>query len=152
MDGRAATRYDDDFYAWTQEQAAALRQAAHAPVNVPIDWAHLAEEVEDLGNSQRFAVESHMERVIEHLLKLQHSPASDPRADWEASVDTHRTEAARRLTPSIRRHVEATLAERYRIGRRHALRGLARDGVTTLPEECPYSLDQVLDPDWWPTI
>ena len=34
--------YEDDFYAWTQVQAAKLRQAADARVNLDLDFANLA--------------------------------------------------------------------------------------------------------------
>jgi len=40
--------YDDDFYLWTQEQAAALREADAARLNAPLDWENLAEEIESL--------------------------------------------------------------------------------------------------------
>jgi hypothetical protein len=46
--------------------------------NGPLDLVHLAEEVEDLGSEQRWAVESQLERIIEHLLKLEHSPSGSP--------------------------------------------------------------------------
>jgi hypothetical protein len=33
------------------------------------------------------------------------------------------------------------------------MEGLEQDGVPAdlLPPDCPYSLDQLLDEDWWPT-
>ena len=45
--------YDEDFVAWTQQQAKALRAAAGSRTNQPLDWENLAEEVEDLGKSVR---------------------------------------------------------------------------------------------------
>ena len=57
--------YDTDFYAWTQTQAAALR----AKESKILDWDHLAEEIESLGNEQAHAVESHLVIVLAHLLK-----------------------------------------------------------------------------------
>lgn len=47
MAERAA--YDDDFYNWTQEQAALLRNLPRA-VALPnaIDLAHIAKEIEDM--------------------------------------------------------------------------------------------------------
>ena len=43
--GRAL--YDDDFYAWTQEQAKLLRQGSAASNRLDFDL--IAEEIEDLG-------------------------------------------------------------------------------------------------------
>jgi hypothetical protein len=44
--------YDQDLYAWTQEQAALLREGAWHE----LDLAHLIEEIEDVGHSQRDAL------------------------------------------------------------------------------------------------
>ena len=65
-------------YAWTQNQAAALRRLAKERWNGPLDLAHLAEEVEDSGNEVRNVVRSHLRRLIEHCLKLEHAKATDP--------------------------------------------------------------------------
>jgi hypothetical protein len=32
--------YERDFFAWTQDQAAAVRRARQERINAPIDWAH----------------------------------------------------------------------------------------------------------------
>jgi hypothetical protein len=47
----ASGLYDQDFFLWTQEQAAALRRAKDS--NLPLDWENLAEEIECLGKSDR---------------------------------------------------------------------------------------------------
>jgi len=65
-------RYEEDFYAWTQYQAKVLRTLRTRDNR--FDREHVAEEIEDLGKSERDAVESQITRVIEHFLKLAHSP------------------------------------------------------------------------------
>ena len=67
--------YENDFYAWTQLQAKELRRFARTRPNLPLDLAHLAEEIADLGTERRNAVRSWTARVIEDLLLLEHSPA-----------------------------------------------------------------------------
>ena len=84
--------YDQDFLAWTQEQAALLRQAAASRVNAPIDWEHVAEEIEDLGKRERHELKSRLRTIVEHLLKLQHSPSEAPRPDWIGTVLRSRLE------------------------------------------------------------
>ncbi len=69
--------YDQDLVLWSEEQARALRAAADAGWNAPIDWENVAEEIESLGRSERHALASHIALVIEHLLKLQLSPARE---------------------------------------------------------------------------
>ena len=71
MATKAAELYDEDFYAWTQQQAQALR--THFKGDNRLDVEHLAEEVEDLGKSELHAVESFIEHIIAHLLKLDYS-------------------------------------------------------------------------------
>ncbi len=61
--------YDEDFYAWTQEQAELLRRGP-AGAN-RLDAELVAEEIEDLGRSELHAAQSLCEHVIEHLLKLE---------------------------------------------------------------------------------
>lgn len=78
--------YDEDYYAWTQAQAAELRRMLQRKIGTALDLAHLAEEVEDLGHSERDAVRSQVRRIIEHLLKLEHSPASKPRDGWKDTI------------------------------------------------------------------
>ncbi|CAO3399997.1 DUF29 domain-containing protein [Azospirillum palustre] len=150
MDSRIG--YDTDFLAWTEEQARLLREASRERINTPIDWENVAEEIESMGRSELRAVESALVRVIEHLLKLEHSPAADPRGDWKVSVLEHRDRVARDLSasPSLRGRIDT--ADIYKSGRKIAALGLERDGMrlNDLPPDCPYSLDQLLDEDWWP--
>ncbi|HKM62512.1 MAG TPA: DUF29 domain-containing protein [Acidisphaera sp.] len=103
--------YDQDFLAWTQEQAARLRQAAASRVNAPIDWEHVAEEIEDLGKAQRHELKSRLRTIVEHLLKLQHSPSQAPRPDWIGTVLRSRLEVQDIFddSPSLKPHVPALL-------------------------------------------
>lgn len=151
MDSRIG--YDTDFLAWTEEQARLLREAARERINTPIDWENVAEEIESMGRSELRAVESALVRVIEHLLKLEYSPADEPRGDWKVSVLEHRDRVARDLSasPSLRGRIDT--ADIYKSGRKIAALGLERDGLhlRDLPPDCPFSLNQLLDEDWWPT-
>lgn len=150
----AAELYDEDFYAWTQSQAAAMRAMAKERWNGPLDLENLSEEVEDLGRAARNACLSQTERLIQHLLKLEFSPAEAPRRQWQLSCHDARRELHRQLTPTIRRIVEAELPELGRAARRAAALELAdQDGETvadSLPEQPGYTLEQLLDEEWWP--
>ena len=66
-----ATRYDTDFFLWTQVQAAALRDGKAQE----LDWANLAEEIESLGKSDRRALGSRLEGLVMHLLKWHYQPS-----------------------------------------------------------------------------
>lgn len=151
--GRSLSPYETDFVAWSQEQAAALRQAAELRLNMPVDWLNVAEELDSMGRSDKHAIESHLVGIVEHLLKLRASPAAEPRRLWENSVDHHRHRARRLLSqsPSLRPHLTAVFAECWEDGRDLAVRGLLRDGLADadLPAGCPYTLEQCLDVEWW---
>jgi uncharacterized protein DUF29 len=56
MATRPERLYQEDFYAWTRDQAKALRRLAETRPNLELDFPHLIEEVADLGISQRDAV------------------------------------------------------------------------------------------------
>ena len=145
-------RYEDDFYAWTQHQAEVLRTM---PVSDNrFDREHVAEEIEDLGKSERDAVRSQIRRIIEHLLKLAYSRAEQPRVNWMETIDDARELLSDKLTATLRRDVEGSLEKLYVEGRRRAARGLRRHGeadvADRLPQQCPYPLHEICQEDWYP--
>jgi hypothetical protein len=141
------TIYESDLAAWAMEQADALRLRS---VN-RLDWDNLAEEVADLGKSQRRALRSQIGRIIEHLLKLEVSPARDPRRGWEETIEDARREADLLLddSPSLRRELDEVIEAETVLARRRVSRLLARYGEMT-PDvaariaEALYSIEQVL--------
>jgi hypothetical protein len=147
--------YQTDYYAWTKEQAAALRALAAARADTALDLENLAEEVESLGRSDLNTVRSQVQRIIEHLLKLEHSPSAQPRADWRHSVRQARDQVEDHMTTSMRRDVAADLTKLFARGRRDAAYGLDKhgeaDAATGLPPKCPYSFDRIVSQDWYPS-
>jgi hypothetical protein len=145
-------RYDDDFYAWTQYQAEVLRSMRTRDNR--FDREHVAEEIEDLGKSERDTVRSQVRRILEHFLKLAHSPASDPRFDWMASISDARAILEDKLSTTLRRDVEERLQKLYVDARRQAALGLQRysetEAASRLPPQSAYTLDQILTDDWYP--
>ncbi len=146
--------YERDFYAWTRRQAKALRALAKTRPNVPVDWRHLIDEVEDLGRSELRAVESFLVTILEHLLKLACSPAVEPRRGWKLTVGRTRRELADRLTPTLRRRLRRDLPRHYARTRRRTAMILRLHGeaeaASRLPEACPWTLEQILDPEFFP--
>jgi Domain of unknown function DUF29 len=140
--------YEEDFPLWAERQAALLRARRFDE----LDLENLIEEVEDLSRREREAVESHVETIVEHLLKIQLSKATRPRRGWLVTVDRQRARLARKLTTTLRNHLEAELPALYAGLQRPVRRQLEKDGVSSksLPSVCPYTLQQILDPDWLP--
>ncbi|HWA23431.1 MAG TPA: DUF29 domain-containing protein [Caulobacterales bacterium] len=106
-DHRPQDLYEQDFYLWTLSQAQALR--ARGKGDAAVEWDKLAEEVEDMGKSERRESFSRTATIIEHLFKLAWSGQSTPRAGWRSTIRTQRRELALTLTPTLRRQIEAGL-------------------------------------------
>lgn len=145
----AGDLYEQDFYVWIERQAELLRARRFAD----LDIENMIEEVEALGRSELNAVIGNASVVIEHLLKLQHSPSKEPRAGWRASVREHRRRLRRQLTPRLRQLLAAelpTLYEEIRSDTADLLRDHGEAPVAeALPASCPYDLDQITGP-WLP--
>ncbi len=148
--------YEQDFVAWSRQQADALRAAARGGSNQVIDWQNLAEEVEDLGRSARRELQSQIRRIVRHLLKLEHSPAKEPRRGWEESIVDARAEIEDLLeaSPSLRTRLDRDIERQTHRGIDLALRDLERrqeiDAATMAAlRAASYTEEQVLG-DWFP--
>jgi hypothetical protein len=140
--------YDHDFFAWTQHQAALLREGVVAE----LDLVNLAEEVDSLGKSDRRALQSHLEGLVMHLLKWRYQPEGRTTStSWYGSIREHRARAAGILedSPSLRRTVPALIAKGYDKARRVASHETGLP-LATFPATCPWTAAQVLDDDFWP--
>lgn len=143
--------YEEDFYAWTQQQAELLRRLP--AVGNELDRENIAEEIEDLGRSDLCAAQSLCEHIIEHFLKLEYSRLAEPAEHWRDEIVEWRLQLEKVLTRSIEAKLD--LPGRYRAALR-LVRRLERDvpGLTSrLPAQCPYTLEQIVssgDEDWFP--
>ncbi len=156
MATRQEDLYDRDFYAWTQDQAAALHRLAQERWNGPLDLSHLALEVEDLGRSTRNAVRTRLQRIIEHALKLDHSAAPEPRPGWMNSIDEAHDQIDNLLTPTLRRDLADQLSHLFaRTRRRVAPAGISAVEVTRPADAAAYAawlvalLDRKARPAMW---
>jgi hypothetical protein len=112
--------YDTDFLAWSKEQAEALRPAMRNGSNQRLDLRNLAEEIEDLGKSVRRG------RIVRRLLKLEHSPASEPRRGRTESIVDARAEIEDlpEARPSLRTELARDVERQTQRGIDLALRDL----------------------------
>ncbi len=146
MDTLAKPTYEEDFVLWLEHQAELLRQGRVGE----LDLENLAEEVDDIGRSQRRAVESELTIILIHLLKYQFQPSKRSRS-WLDTLLEHRGRLARdfRVSKSLRFHAETELADLYRLARKRAA-VQTRLPLTTFPETSPYTLEQTLNEDFFP--
>jgi hypothetical protein len=138
--------YDEDFYAWTQQQATLLRKGAVEA----LDLTHLAEEIESLGKSQHRELGSRLDVLVMHLLKWRYQPAEHS-GSRRSTIRTQRRELRRLLqqNPSLRPLVAGVIADGYAEARLDASDATGLP-LTTFPEACPWTPEQVLDAEFWP--
>lgn len=132
--------YDRDFHAWATEQSALLRAGRLSDADI----AHIAEEIDSMGRSEKRELVSRFAVLLAHLLKWRFQPERRSRS-WILSIREQRRQADRVLNdnPSLRSRIGAILDEAYG----DAL--LAAQRETDLPEEafpaaCPWSFEQAM--------
>ena len=147
---RSSDLYEQDLYAWSEAQAELLRRRRFGE----LDLEHVIEEIEDVGGSLYREVRSRIRTIIEHLLKLEHAAAAEPRAGWERTIRRERADLAEDLTPSLRPRIERGLARFYDTARTEAAAALRAHGepaaADALPPTLPNTLDQIAG-DWLPS-
>jgi predicted DNA-binding ribbon-helix-helix protein len=138
--------YETDFYLWTQEQVTLLREGRLDELDVP----NLVEEIDSLGRSQRHELRSRLRVLLLHLLKWHHQPERQG-PSWESTISEQRIHIDELLSdsPSLRPQVPIILPHAYALARRSAHRE-TRVPLSTFPETCPYTVEQVLDDAFWP--
>ena len=139
------TDYQSDFYLWTQQQADLLRQGALSALDVD----NLIEEIDDMGRSQKNALQSYLFNVIMHLLKWQYQPQRRG-TSWRLSIRNGREQLLDLLeeSPSLKPQLDYFLQKEYPRARNNAAdeTGLP---LTAFPEECPFTIEQITG-DYWP--
>jgi hypothetical protein len=138
--------YETDLYAWSQDQSARLR----AQASTAIDWEHVAEEIESVGESERSEIESRMAVLLLHLLKWQFQPEQRS-GSWRSTMIEQRGRLAKRVrrSPSLKHYPAEVLAEEYGYARPKAA---SETGLpeATFPIRCPYTVAELFDLAFYP--
>ena len=140
------SNYDNDFYAWANEQAALLRAGRLGQADIE----HIAQEIESMGRTEKRELVSRLRVLLLHLLKWRFQPAGRG-SSWKASIRVQRLDLAEHLkdNPSLKTIVPQAIAT--------AFEGAIIEAAdeTKLPEYafpavCPWSFDQLMDARFWP--
>ncbi len=142
-----ASLYDRDYYTWTLEQARALREQRTSG----LDWANLAEEVEDLGKSERRELQNRLEVLLAHLLKWQFQPKRRSRS-WSATIAVQRVKIRQLLdqNPGLKPSIPTLLAQAYEPARIEVTSRLSPTVQPQPPKSCPWTFEQVMDDQFRP--
>jgi hypothetical protein len=150
--------YDRDFVRWTEEQATALRSVASGG-NARPDYENLIEEIESLGSALKHELASRIATIIEHLLKLEFSPAALPESGWRSTIRRERglVEDLLNENPSLRVRVPSDVERTWRRVSRLVARDLddrgedaASTAIRALGTIPRYREQEVLGDEWFP--
>jgi len=138
--------YESDFNLWLETQTRLLKQKQFTQMDIE----HLIEEIEDMGNNRKDALESNLMRVLQHLLKWRYQPEKRSNS-WRASITEHslRLNKAIKKSPSLKPYFANVYQECYQDARLVASRETGLD-IKTFPVDCPFTPEQVLNPDYLP--
>ena len=138
--------HDNDFYAWSLEQAALLRAGRVGEA----DLATIAEEIESMGKTEKREPVSRLTVLLLHLLKWERQPAGRSNS-WQLPIANARDEIADLLddNPSLKPIIDDVMASAYRYARRRAAieTDMAEDAF---PPQCPWSFVRAMDEGFWP--
>lgn len=139
--------YEQDFHAWSNEQAALLRAGRLSEADIP----NIIEEIESMGRGERRELVNRLVILLLHLLKWRYQPALRGNS-WRLSIKEQRIRLASHLAdnPSLKSKLDEALAQAYRLAAIEAERetGLSE---SSFPKVCPFSFEQLMDDSFWPS-
>ncbi len=146
MHGDQAPVYTDDLYAWLAHNAQMLREGRLSA----LDTLNVAEELEDIGRSQRRAVMGHLRVLLIHLLKWQYQPKLRS-PSWRLSIRSARDQIEGIIddSPSLGRQIPEFMEREYLKARKYAAdeTGLP---IETFPQTPAFTVEQILDEEFLP--
>ncbi len=139
------TLYDQDFFAWTNEQVRLLRAGKLAQADI----GHIAEEIETMGKAEKRELVSRLTVLLAHLLKWQYQPERRGKS-WRNTITTQRLDVADHLAdnPSLRARLPQSITDAYKRARLAAANETDLD-TDAFPTTCPWSYEQIMDPDFF---
>lgn len=140
------TRYETDIVAWASEQARLVRSGQFEL----LDLEHIAEEIEDVGKSEKRELANRMVLLIAHLLKWRFQPARQGRS-WQITIRNQRRAIQLHLkqVPSLK--VQLSDAEWLEIVWGDAVYQASKEtSLDNFPETCPWSIEDILSDTWMP--
>lgn len=143
-----ATTYESDVIAWAQEQVRLLRAGRFTELDVE----HIADEIEDVGKSEKRELKSRMIVLLSHLLKWEHQPERQGNS-WKRTINVQRRDvrACLKETPSLKPDLQnREWWESVWVGALDMAVKETGFSFEVFPEECPWTVEQVLGENYWP--
>ncbi len=143
---KSTSLYDTDFFEWCHEQARLVRAGRLDE----LDLENIAEELETMGRSDKHQIRSRLKVLVMHLLKWKYQPGART-PGWRRTIRDQREEIAEVVkgSPSLKGFPAAIAIDLYSSARHAASEETGID-YTLFPEVCPFTVEQILDPDFLP--
>lgn len=137
--------YETDHIEWIEQTIKILKSRQLEQ----IDYENLIEELEDLAKREKRRLRSLLEQIIRHLLLYQYWDLErvTNSSHWQAEIVSFRNQLNEDLTTNLRQYLEVNLFLIYGNALDYVK---AKTNLNTLPDICPYSLDQLMDKNWLP--
>ena len=138
--------YERDFCLWVERSLHLLREGNLRD----LDLENLLEEIADMSNSQKQALESNLKIILMHLLKYKYQ--TDKRTNsWRYTIVEHRQRIRKAFknSPSLKRHFLEEFADVY-LDARQLASVETNIFIDTFPVTSPFTVSQVLDEDYLP--
>ncbi len=138
---QTTTLYDQDFYAWTQQQVDLLKAGQWEQV----DRENLIEEIESLGKQERQELENRLGLLLGHLLKWRYQPEGRSKS-WRATIWEQRREIQLHLkeNSSLKAYLPEAISKSYRYGLSLVNKETPLD-PKELPQVCLFSEYEIFD-------
>lgn len=135
--------HDRDFNLWIEKTKKAIQNRDFENM----DWDNLLDEIDDMGKSEKRSLDSYMQRLIEHILKLKYwdSEVERCRKGWQQEVVNFRNRINRILkkNPSLKNYLESEYFDIY------------QDAIATMvfdfeiPEDGFVEIEQIMKNDYF---
>jgi len=146
--------YDSDFHAWIQRHIECLKSGQFDKLDVD----NLIEELESMAGRDRRELISHLIILMAHLLKWQFQLKQLTEqwqtyqgSSWRGSILEQRFQLHEQLeeSPSLSPFLSQAVEKAYI----KAVKLAAKEtgfNIAVFPTECPYTIEQLLDEDFYP--
>ena len=138
--------YEQDFYAWTKQQADILKSD---DVRM-LDVHYLIEELENMGAREKRELVHRLTLLLGHLLKWVYQPERRGNS-WIATIEEQRLEVSDLIqdNPSLKYQLEQQFEKAYTKAILFAVKE-TNLSKSTFPNESPFTLKQTLNRDYLP--
>jgi hypothetical protein len=143
-----STLYDDDILLWSEQQAEVIRRlgrVGRAPNDLDVE--NVAEEIESVGRSELAAVESYIELILLHLIKLAIEPDAESSRHWQSEIVGFASRLQRRYAPSMQQRIDMDREWRSALRQATLAYGARGEPTAGLPSRCPISVADLLEED-----